>query len=86
MPRHVVTQGIGTILQARHLVLMAFGRAKSTAVAQAVEGPLTAMVPASALQLHLHATVVVDEAAASQLRLADHYRETWSHKPPWQGL
>jgi glucosamine-6-phosphate deaminase len=86
VPRHVVTQGIGTILQARHLVLMAFGRTKSTAVAQAVEGPLTAMVPASALQLHPHATVVVDDAAASQLRLADHYRETWSHKPPWQGL
>jgi glucosamine-6-phosphate deaminase len=86
VPRHVVTQGVGTILEARHLVLLAFGPGKAEAVALAVEGPVTAMVPASALQLHPHATVVVDEAAAVRLRLADYYRETWSHKPPWQGL
>jgi glucosamine-6-phosphate deaminase len=81
VPRHVVTQGIGTILGARHLVLLAFGEAKAGAVAQAVE-----MVPASALQLHPHATVVIDEPAATQLRLGDYYRETWAHKPAWQGL
>jgi glucosamine-6-phosphate deaminase len=86
VPRHVVTQGIGTILDARHLVLLAFGEAKAPAVAQAVEGPVTAMVPASALQLHPHATVVVDDPAATRLHLADYYRETFSHKPPWQGL
>jgi glucosamine-6-phosphate deaminase len=86
VPRHVVTQGVGTILEARHLVLLAFGSAKAGAVAAAVEGPVTAMVPASALQLHPHATVVIDAAAASRLRLADYYRETWAHKPPWQGL
>ncbi len=86
VPRHVVTQGIGTILEARHLVLLAFGEAKAAAVAAAVEGPLTAMVPASALQLHGHATVVIDETAASLLSLSDYYRETWAHKPAWQGL
>jgi glucosamine-6-phosphate deaminase len=86
VPWHVVTQGIGTILEARHLVLLAFGREKAAAVAAAVEGPVTAMVPASALQLHPHATVVVDEPAGSDLRLAGYYRETWSHKPDWQGL
>jgi glucosamine-6-phosphate deaminase len=86
VPRHVVTQGVGTILGARHLVLLAFGPAKAGAVAAAVEGPVTAMVPASALQLHPHATVVVDDAAASRLRLAGYYRETWAHKPAWQGL
>jgi glucosamine-6-phosphate deaminase len=86
VPRHVVTQGVGTILEARHLVLVAFGGAKAAAVAAAVEGPVTAMVPSSALQLHPHATVVVDEPAAARLRLADYYRETWAHKPPWQGL
>ena len=47
---------------------------------------MTAMVPASALQLHPHATVVVDEAAAAGLALAGYYRETWAHKPEWQGL
>jgi glucosamine-6-phosphate deaminase len=86
VPRHVVTQGVGTILEARHLVLLAFGPAKAVAVAAAVEGPVTAMVPASALQLHPHATVVIDTAAASRLRLGDYFRETWAHKPPWQGL
>lgn len=86
VPRHVVTQGIGTILDARHLVLLASGAAKAGAVAAAVEGPVTAMVPASAMQLHPHATVVVDEPAAAELQLAGYYRETWAAKPSWQGL
>jgi glucosamine-6-phosphate deaminase len=86
VPRHCLTQGLGTILQARHLVLLAFGAGKATAVAGAVEGPLTASLPGSAVQLHPHATVVVDEAAAAQLRYAEYYRETWDNKPAWQGL
>jgi glucosamine-6-phosphate deaminase len=86
VPRHVITQGVGTILEARHLVMLAFGAAKAEAVARSVEGPVTAMVPASALQLHPHATVVVDEPAAARLSLAGYYRETWAHKPAWQGL
>jgi glucosamine-6-phosphate deaminase len=86
VPRHVVTQGVGTILEASHLVLLASGTAKAEAVARAVEGPVTAMVPASALQLHPHVSVVVDEPAAACLALADYYRETWAHKPAWQGL
>lgn len=86
VPRHVITQGIGTILDARHLVLLATGEGKAEAVAQTVEGPLSALVPASALQLHPHATVVVDEAAASKLKLADYFRHTYVNKPVWQGL
>ncbi|MCH0538283.1 glucosamine-6-phosphate deaminase [Streptomyces sp. MUM 203J] len=86
VPHHVVTQGIGTILEARHLVLLATGEGKAEAVAQTVEGPVSALVPASALQLHPHATVVVDEAAASKLKLADYFRHTYAHKPAWQGL
>ncbi len=86
VPRHVITQGIGTILDSRHVVMIATGAAKADPVARAVEGPVMAMVPASALQLHPHATVVVDEAAAADLRLADYYREAWAHKPDWQGL
>lgn len=86
VPRHVVTQGLGTILDARHLVLVATGTGKAAPVAAAVEGPLTAMCPASVLQLHRHATVVVDEAAAAELRLADYYRDTFAGKPSWQGL
>jgi glucosamine-6-phosphate deaminase len=86
VPNHVITQGVGTILTAHHLVLVAWGEGKAEAVARCVEGPITAMVPASALQLHPHATVVVDEAAASRLALADYFRETWAAKPSWQGL
>lgn len=86
VPKHCITQGLGTILDARHLVLLAFGEAKAEAVAGAVEGPVTASLPGSAIQLHPHATVVVDEAAASRLRFADYYRYTYANKPEWQGL
>lgn len=86
VPRHCITQGLGTILRARHLVLLAFGDGKADAVAGAVEGPLTASLPGSAIQLHPHATVLVDEAAASALRFADYYRYTSAHKPAWQRL
>lgn len=86
VPRHVLTQGIATILAARHLVLVASGTGKAAAVSATVEGPVTAFVPASALQLHPHVTVVVDEAAAGGLALADYYRATYADKPPWQGV
>lgn len=84
VPTHCVTQGLGTILEARELLLVAQGEGKAEAVAAAVEGPLSSMCPASALQLHRRASVVVDEAAASRLRLADYYRFTHEHKPAWQ--
>jgi glucosamine-6-phosphate deaminase len=86
VPRHCITQGLGTILRARHLVLLAFGEGKAEAVAGAVEGPVTASLPGSAIQLHPHTTVVVDEAAASRLAHADYYRYTYANKPEWQGL
>jgi glucosamine-6-phosphate deaminase len=86
VPHHVITQGIGTILEARHLVLLATGEGKADAVAATVEGPVAAVCPASALQLHAHATVVVDEAAASKLKLADYFRHTFANKPAWQGI
>ncbi len=86
VPRHVVTQGLGTVLEARHLLLIACGAAKATPIAEAVEGPVSAMCPASVLQLHPHATVVIDEDAATGLRLAGYYREAYEHKPTWQEL
>jgi glucosamine-6-phosphate deaminase len=86
VPKHVLTQGIGTILKARHLVLLAWGASKADAVAQTVEGPICSMMPASALQLHSHATVIVDEAAAAHLAQADYYRYVYLNKPDWQGI
>lgn len=84
VPLHCVTQGLGTILRARHLVLIAFGPGKADALAAAVEGPLTASVPASAIQLHARVTVVADRAAASGFRYADYYRHAYANKPAWQ--
>ncbi|MDX6325092.1 MAG: glucosamine-6-phosphate deaminase [Nocardioidaceae bacterium] len=86
VPTHCVTQGLGTILEARHLVLVAQGSAKAAAVAAAVEGPVTARCPASVIQLHPHVTVVVDAAAAADLELAEYYRTTYLATPAWQGL
>jgi glucosamine-6-phosphate deaminase len=84
VPRHVMTQGLATIGDARHLVLIACGASKAAPVAAAVEGPLTSSCPASILQWHPHVTVVIDEAAASGLNHADYYRETHAGKPSWQ--
>ncbi|KXZ57145.1 Glucosamine-6-phosphate deaminase [Microbacterium laevaniformans] len=86
VPMHCITQGLGTILSARHLFLLAFGEGKAAAVAGAVEGPVTSSLPGSAIQLHPHVTVVVDEAAASHLEHADYYRYAYANKPAWQGL
>lgn len=86
VPMHCITQGIGTILRARHLVLLAFGAAKAEAVAAAVEGPVSTSAPGSAVQLHQHVTVVVDEAAAASLSQAPYYRHAWANKPSWQGI
>jgi glucosamine-6-phosphate deaminase len=86
VPRHCLTQGIGTILEAGHLVLMASGLAKAEAVGQLVEGPVSASWPATALQLHRHVTVLLDPAAASRLERRDYYTACYEAKPPWQGL
>jgi glucosamine-6-phosphate deaminase len=86
VPHHVITMGIGTILEARACVLLAFGKKKARAVAGAVEGPVSAMNPASALQLHPKATVVLDEEAAADLKLQDYYRWVYQQKPGWQKI
>ena len=81
VPTHCITQGLGTIMDARHVVLVAQGEQKADAVARAVEGPVSAMCPGSILQFHRHATLVLDEAAASRLSLADYYRHVYANKP-----
>ena len=86
VPVHCITQGLGTILRARHLILLAFGAGKADAVAGAVEGPVSTSNPGSAIQLHPHATVLVDAPAASRLRNLDYYRYAWLNKPAWQHL
>ena len=86
VPHHVITQGLGTIMAARHVILLATGAQKAQAVRDFVEGPVAAICPASVLQFHPHATVLLDEAAASALKLADFYRHTYENKPAWLGI
>jgi len=86
VPTHCLTQGLGTIMAARHLVLVATGGNKAEAIHHLVEGPVSAMWPATIMQHHPHATVLIDDAAARRLQLADYYRETYSSKPDWQGI
>lgn len=73
-PRLALTMGIATIMEARHIVLLATGEHKAKAVRQTVEGPISAMCPASVLQLHKKAVIILDEAAASELEALDYYR------------
>ncbi len=86
VPTHCLTQGLATIMSARHLVLVATGTGKAEAVHHLVEGAVSALWPATILQHHPHATVLLDGAAASRLQLADYYRETYRAKPAWQGI
>lgn len=86
VPQHCLTQGLATIMDARHLLLVATGRAKSEAIHHLVEGAVSAMWPATILQHHPHVTVLVDAGAASRLALSDYYRETYASKPDWQAL
>lgn len=86
VPSHCLTQGLGTIMDARHVILVATGERKAEAVQQMIEGPVSATWPATILQHHPHVTVLLDEAAAGLLRRADYYRETYRDKPHWQGI
>lgn len=74
VPECAITMGLGTILEAKKILILATGEAKADAVARAIEGPITASVTASCLQLHADVTFVIDEAAGAQLREKDYYR------------
>ncbi|WP_353987362.1 glucosamine-6-phosphate deaminase [Ruicaihuangia caeni] len=81
VPTLCLTQGLGTIMDAREVVLVAQGEHKADAIAAAVEGPMAAVMPASVLQGHRYATVIIDEAAASKLQYTEYYRHAWNTKP-----
>ncbi|MDK7294269.1 6-phosphogluconolactonase, partial [Streptococcus pasteurianus] len=66
-PTAAYSMGIGSILNSKNILLLAFGEEKAAAVKAMVEGPVTEEVPASALQKHPNVVVILDQAAASQL-------------------
>ena len=83
VPSRALTMGVGTILEARELILLATGEAKASIVARAIEGPISSMVSASALQLHANCKVIVDEAAGSELGGREYYDFVFANEPAW---
>lgn len=85
MPKRALTMGVGTILEAKKIIMLATGKDKAEILAKAVEGPITSMISATALQLHPSCTVIVDEDAASLLTEKDYYRWIFQNEPEWEG-
>ncbi|NOY80742.1 MAG: glucosamine-6-phosphate deaminase [Kiritimatiellaeota bacterium] len=84
VPRHVLTMGVGTILESGRCLMLVTGAEKAEVTAAAIEGPLTSMVTASALQLHRRATFVLDREAATKLKQRDYYEWVYANKPHWE--
>lgn len=83
VPSRALTMGVGTILEAEEILLVATGPAKAEILARAFEGPLTASISASALQLHPCCRVVADEAAAARLANRGYYDFVFLNEPEW---
>ena len=75
MPEWAITMGLGTIAEARTLLMLAFGKEKAKAIAQAIEGQLTTAIPASSIQSHPNAVVILDPEAAGDLKHKTYYRQ-----------
>ncbi len=80
VPRFAITMGVGTILEAKKIILLANGAKKAKIIAEAIEGPITSQVSASALQLHRDVVVIVDREAGAALKRADYYRWVYDQK------
>jgi glucosamine-6-phosphate deaminase len=83
MPRRAITMGVGTILDSDKCLMLVTGETKAKILAQAVEGPITSMVTASALQLHPHCLVIVDEEAGQYLQGKEYYHWIFNNEPEW---
>jgi glucosamine-6-phosphate deaminase len=84
MPKRALTMGVGTILEAKQIIMLVTGEAKAEILAKAVEGPITSMISATALQLHSNCTVIVDQAAAANLQCIDYYKWIFENEPKWE--
>jgi glucosamine-6-phosphate deaminase len=83
MPRRAYTAGVGTVLDAKKVVQLITGKRKAAIAAAAIEGPMTAMISSSALQLHPDTIIILDEEAAAELKLRDFYDEVFMNDPKW---
>jgi glucosamine-6-phosphate deaminase len=80
IPRFCLTMGIGTIMESKMIILLASGEDKSKAIQKSIEGPVTASVPASILQLHSQAKIIIDKKAASRLTRKKYYQWVYKNK------
>ncbi len=83
MPKRALTMGVGTIMDAKEVLMLVTGEEKADILAKAVEGPVTSMISATALQFHNKCTVIVDEAAAAKLQGKDYYHWIFRNEPKW---
>jgi len=81
VPRYAVTMGVGTIMEAGQCLLLCNGEKKAGVIAEAIEGPITASITSSALQMHPHPTFILDEPAAKNLKRYDYYKWIYENKP-----
>jgi len=86
MPRRAITMGVGTILEARQLLVVVTGDTKAEILAKAVEGPITSMVSATAIQLHEKCQVICSESASVKLQGKDYYNWIFANEPEWQSF
>ena len=84
MPKRAITMGVGTILDAKQLLILATGDSKAEILSKTVEGPITSMVSATAIQLHESCRVICDTCAAAQLEGVDYYNWIFENEPEWQ--
>jgi glucosamine-6-phosphate deaminase len=84
MPKRAMTMGVGTILEAKKVVMLVTGNEKAEILAKAVEGPVTSMISATALQLHSSCVVITDKDAASLLKEKEYYRWIFNNEPEWE--
>ena len=86
MPKRAITMGVGTILESKRVLMLVTGSSKAEIIAKAVEGPITSMISASALQLHPRCTVIVDQAAAAKLTQTAYYDWIFQNEPEWEAF
>ena len=84
MPKRAITMGVGTILDAKQIIMLVTGKEKAKILTQAVEGPISSMISATALQLHPNCTVIVDEDAATELQCCEYYNWIFENEPKWE--
>lgn len=84
MPKRAFTMGVGTILDANRVILLITGARKAEIAARAIEGPVTSMVTASALQMHPNTVVILDADAAAQLTQKEYYDWVFANEPKWE--